>query len=362
MYKPNDNTSELAAHELSVATDGDNICTKVKRGKFNFSTFTINAYQSIEYLLNKIDSADTPSDFEDQNIVLIDKLQDYHDREVGDFSVAPDAPVTGGTSPTYVAPSITNNITAPTATTQTYEVGDIVTMAGTFTLNQGQMLESWNGNALQNVRSGDISSSSVLATELFKTYYAGGGTKYTALNDSVSATVSPGTVGTLNFSDVEIGYGTVGFSPQNIIDVGPIPVDSNGNPIPSETYTGEVINGSQIIEFYGVTPIYHGVTTASTKLLMNYVSKDYYFTLGAESGGNRHIIEIADDEETYKGAPTFFDTATNTDITTEFTTSSFVKVLDTAVSVNYTRYTRSGALATSGTSIKVTFPKALFEL
>ena len=81
MYSTTDNTSELAAHLTSVATDGDNICTLVKRGKFNFSTFSINAYQTIEYLLNKINSADDPTDYENQNIVLIDKLQDYHDRE-----------------------------------------------------------------------------------------------------------------------------------------------------------------------------------------------------------------------------------------------------------------------------------------
>lgn len=364
MYSTTDNTSELLAHELSVATQGDTICANVKRGKFNFSTFTINAYQSIEYLLNKINSSDTPSNYEDQNIVLIDKLQDYHDREVGGFVINPEQSITAGTSPTYIAPFITTVITEPTPTTQVYEVGEVVTMSGTFTLNQGQMLESWNGNVLQNVRSGNIVDSRVVATELFKEYYSGGGSKYTSLGQSVSATISPGTVGTLNFADVEMGYGTIGFAPRNTIDAGPVPVDSNGNSIPTEAYPGATIGGTasnQVIEFYGVLPIYHGVTTASTKLLTNYVSKDYYFSLGAESGGNRHIIEIADDDISYKESVVFYDTATGTDVTSEFVESSISKVLTTGVTVSYTRFTRSGTLA-GATDYKVSFEKALYEI
>lgn len=98
MYNSYDNAYELAAHEKSVATQGDKICTQVKRGNFNFSTFGINSYQTIEYLLNK-----GAEDAVEK--VLIDKLQDLHDKERIKFEAAPVVVV----DPTYlITPNITN--------------------------------------------------------------------------------------------------------------------------------------------------------------------------------------------------------------------------------------------------------------
>lgn len=359
MYKPNDNTSELAAHELSVATDGDNICTLVKRGKFNFSTFTISAYQSIEYLLNKIDSQDTPSDFEDQNIVLIDKLQDYHDREVGSFVVTLES--TTPVSPTYVAPSVAASALTPSSNISVMEVGNVETVAGTFTLNQGQILEPWNGNALQDVRSGDLASSLLVTSNIFKNHYSAGGTQFTSLGQSVSTTLSGGNlIATANFSDVEIGWGYIGFTPSHVINEGPVPTNSDGTALTSETYTTQELAGTtNTVGYYGVTSIYSGNTVTSYSQLQDADSTSYYITVDIETAPNRHYIEIADDDITYKGTPVISQMGTQggADITSNFTTSSVSRTVNGAT-VPYTKYTRTGSVGVEQFLV-VTFPNKL---
>lgn len=86
MYNSYDNSYELAVHEKSVATHGDKICSLVKRGNFKFDTFAINSYQTIEYLLTK--GAENAVEN-----VLIDKLQDLHDKEKINFEVEIKDPV-----------------------------------------------------------------------------------------------------------------------------------------------------------------------------------------------------------------------------------------------------------------------------
>lgn len=345
MYSTTDNTSELAAHLTSVATDGDNICTLVKRGKFNFSTFSINAYQTIEYLLNKINSADDPTDYENQNIVLIDKLQDYHDREVGNFTVTEES--SSAVNPTYVAPSMAVSSVTPASGANVFEVGNIETVAGTFTLNQGQILEPWNGNAVQDVRSGTIASSSAVSTTIFKNYYSAGGTEFTSTSQSIAATLSDGDlIATVDFSDVEIGWGKIGFTPQHIINEGPIPTDSDGTSLTSERYALQELPGTtDTMVYYGVTRIFSGNSVLEYNLLQDISSTSFIVTVDVETAPNRHIIDIADDDINYKGTPTISQMGTQggADITSDFTTSSTSKTINGA-SVPYTRYTRTGTV------------------
>lgn len=242
MYSTTDNTSDLLAHELSVATQGDDICTLVKRGKFNFSTFTINAYQSIEYLLNKINAADNPSDYEDQNIVLIDKLQDYHDKEVGNFTVTPVTEPEEATSPLYTEPILGKVVTGVdiVLTDDDLVVGNVIPEASLLISYEdsiipgssaGTIYEPWNNNTIQNVRVGQyISANTVLTSAATHNYGTNGGTQYTTLASSVGTTTIAESGLSINttVSDVEIGYGTTEFGLQFVRDVGPTPVDSDG--------------------------------------------------------------------------------------------------------------------------------------
>lgn len=463
MYNSYDNAYELAAHEKSVATHGDKICILVKQGKFNFDTFTINSYQTIEYLLNK-----GAEDAVEK--VLIDKLQDLHDKErikfeavpvvavdptylitpnitnvdeggivtfnvftanfgsgtlywtitgsatssdfvtysgsvniendFGTFSiqttldlttegtetfsvnlrtnsvtgtvVATSAPVTiNDTSlspdpvlPTYTAPVLKSSITIPPSSyfSSFHMVGEVLDgviltagysgIAGTST---GSILEPWNANNVQDVRVGQFLSAQTIVTEI-PTYTNGtvGGSPYDTLNAKPNTIVTAYTV-TNNLSDVEVGNGTITFKTNATRDVGPTPVDSLGNTLPTlvsnsladgtligETFTtsGTPLMSASIV---GKFPIYEkegGFEKYITDYALYATNSIVPITTYTAAGGSgNYVFKIATEEVSARGPVTFYDFYNNVDITADVITTSISKTIETGLTVPYTVYT-----------------------
>jgi hypothetical protein len=350
MYNDYDVQYELLAHQNSVAIHGDRICNSVKKGRFSFDTFSINTYQSIEYLLNK-GATDAVE------ITLIDKLQDLHDREKVTLASIPVVITEDGILPTYTVPYLTKtDLATSTATTL---VGDIITGTFEVNLNRGQILEPWNSNVEQNKRSGNINLAIATVDKLPSVYIANAGTVFT-LAQNLTMTIDDGLVkATFTNNDIQVGYGRLTFGVSIFTDIGNIPKDSNGSllydlvydSVNFKAYNANSNTNKYEFNIYGITPIYHGASTASNTLLPSSASKTFNFLIS--DTGNDAIIEISDADILYRGTPVI---KSNTiDVTSDFVITSITKTLSNALDLPYKKYTLS--VADIQTSLyEITFP------
>lgn len=366
MYNNYDVQYELASHENSVAVHGDRICNNVKKGRFQIDTYSINSYQSIEYLLNKGAS-------DAVEIRLIDKLQDLHDREK---VVIPVPPVLDTlVLPTYTAPVLIANkispVTEPAYIPNIYVVGEVITFtvkAGYSDIDgasAGSIIEPWNNNAVQNVRQGQFISAQHLVTSV-PTYANGlaGGTQYTTLNQLVNTVISDdGLNFSLSLADVEIGYGKLTFRANCTFLQGPTPIDNLGNSLStlvSDPLTDGILVGGGYSTnsnvgaagFTGRFPIYIK-SGASEEILTGL---EFYFNLNNDfnpifgyTTGLNYEIKIATEDVTARGPVTIYDYYTGVNITADAVITTINKVIETGLTVPYTVYTIPTLSVTSGT-------------
>jgi len=376
MYNRKDNTIELLAHRKSVAEQGDKICTKVKRGIFNINTDTINSYQSIEYMLNKLNSISDFDNYKYQNIQLIDKLQDYHKKEYTSFNVPfePEVP-TVQVYPTYTEPILkwdTNQELTP----QDLVVGSVlnnITMTVSYEdtvldgASTGYILEPWNNDAIQNERVGSfVSASTQLAKKMLYTYGGNGGIQYTTLGAVIPGTTISDSGKTINFNvnDLEIGYGTISLGLNYIRGLGVVPLDNFGNQVldtnPAFQYNengpfvGETnnsfltgVNPHIAIILDGYYPIYLSDNTTE-EVVYDFLSRDIvrplnynfnnYNNLPTNVGGsNAYVIRLSKEEVDDRGVKILADYGI-TDITSSAVQTTYSQTLSSGITVDYYRY------------------------
>ena len=334
MYNNYDVQYELASHENSVAVHGDRICNNVKKGRFQIDTYSINSYQSIEYLLNKGAS-------DAVEIRLIDKLQDLHDREKVTLDVIQEVITEDGILPTFTVPFLTKtDLANGTATTL---AGDIITGLFEVNLNRGQILEPWNSNLEQNKRSGVINLALATIDKLPSVYIENAGTVFT-LGQNLTMTIDDNLIkATFVNNDIQVGYGRLTFGVSVFTNVGEIPKDSNGTLLYDQVYDAanfkayNANSNTNKYEFnvFGITPIYYGASIASNVLTPSAASKVFNFFISDIN--NDAIIEISNADITHRGTPVI--KSNNVDVTSDFTQSSITKTLANSLELPYTRFT-----------------------
>lgn len=176
--------------------------------------------------------------------------------------------------PTYVSPNNTFVKLSPSGTL--FEIGLVNDFAFTSTFNRGEILLN---NAFQNNRSGAPTSHN----------YEGVGLPASNLtNENVDSQTS---------NDYEVSGGTQLWRGRVYYDVGPQPLDSDGNPFEAPLSSGNTSWKNVIIE--GVYPIYatsSNITTLTKQSLISMVDgNNIELILVMEDGANKQKFDMPDD-------------------------------------------------------------------